>query len=232
MTGILCFVLYQLEILQFSWIELGIIKMQLINNLFLALVATGAVRAATNEPCIGSGGDPGIFQTLQCIIRKVLLNSTTGVCVTTSTCSSSGGIAISGACPSDPADVKCCSKRSCGTAANSTCLWQSDCAGTSITNQCPGPSQFKCCQSAADGWGGYSAPSIPSVGACKQVAIDGAKKIVAHFPGRVKTVYCTRDCGCGSGSDHCCGKATDMMCSDNGGVCFSLLCSPHFGSFG
>jgi hypothetical protein len=33
-------------------------------------------------------------------------------------------------------------------------------------------------------------------------------------------VFCIRDCACPGTSDHCCGLATDMMCSDAGGVSF------------
>ncbi|KAI6507445.1 hypothetical protein MCOR04_002198 [Pyricularia oryzae] len=47
---------------------------------------------------------------------------------------------------------------------------------------------------------------------------DGADRIVEAWPGRIRRVYCARDCRCGEGSDHCCGKATDMMCSDAGGA--------------
>lgn len=48
--------------------------------------------------------------------------------------------------------------------------------------------------------------------------IDGAGRIVEAWPGRIRRVYCARGCRCGEGSDHCCGKATDMMCSDAGGA--------------
>ncbi|KAI8156496.1 hypothetical protein K4K50_005589 [Colletotrichum sp. SAR 10_71] len=98
------------------------------------------------------------------------------------------------------------------------CRFTSDCAGTSVANQCPGPSTFKCCDSSASGFGGYGAPNTLTVGACKSVAVNGAKKIVAAFPGRVREIFCTRDCTCPGDSDHCCGKATDMMCSDAGGT--------------
>lgn len=75
---------------------------------------------------------------------------------------------------------------------------------------------MKCCQSSATGFGGYAAPKIPAVGSCKEVAVNGAKKIVAAFPGRIRDIGCVRSCTCGvaGASDHCCGKATDMMCSD------------------
>jgi hypothetical protein len=141
-----------------------------------------------------------------------------GVCLTTGECSASGGTTITGACPADPSNVKCCSKPSCNNGASGNCRWTSDCAGSSASNLCPGPGGFKCCSSSATGFGGYAAPAIPAVGACKQVAVDGARKIVAAFPGRVRQVFCTRDCVCPGTSDHCCGKATDMMCSDAGGV--------------
>ncbi|TQN65881.1 putative secreted protein, partial [Colletotrichum shisoi] len=144
------------------------------------------------------------------------LTFSSGVCVTTSACSANGGTTIDGACPADAANVKCCTKSPCGSGGN--CRWKSDCAGTSASNQCPGPGAFMCCSSSASGFGGYAAPLIPSVGACKQVAVGGAKKIVAAFPGRVREVFCIRDCACPGTSDHCCGKATDMMCSDGGGV--------------
>ncbi|KAI6298482.1 hypothetical protein MCOR29_002916 [Pyricularia oryzae] len=48
--------------------------------------------------------------------------------------------------------------------------------------------------------------------------IDGAGRIVEAWPGRIRQIYCARDCRCGEGSDHCCGKATDMMCSEAGGA--------------
>ncbi|KAL0944968.1 D-alanyl-D-alanine carboxypeptidase [Colletotrichum truncatum] len=166
-------------------------------SLFTTIVSVTAVFAATNEPCYSTDGRAG-------------------VCVLSSTCESGGGTTINGACPADAANVKCCSKSSCGSGGN--CRWASDCAGTSASNQCPGPAQFKCCSSTAGGFGGYGAPTIPPVGACKAVAVDGAKKIVAAFPGRVREIGCVRDCACPGTSDHCCGKATDMMCSDAGGV--------------
>ncbi|CAP62338.1 uncharacterized protein PODANS_0_1390 [Podospora anserina S mat+] len=164
----------------------------------LALFATAAL-AAVNEPCVGSGGRAG-------------------VCVTTSTCSSSGGITIDGACPSDASNVKCCTKASCPNGSAGNCRWASDCAGSTLTGLCPGPAQMRCCSSSATGFGGYSAPAIPAVGACKAVAVEGAKKVVAAFPGRVRQIYCTRACACPGTSDHCCGKAIDYMCSDAGGV--------------
>ncbi|KAH8723417.1 hypothetical protein GQ44DRAFT_803880 [Phaeosphaeriaceae sp. PMI808] len=167
-------------------------------SLLLSLLALQGVKAALNEPCYGSDG-------------------VAGVCVKTSTCSAEGGTTINNACPSDPADVKCCSKPKCG-ASPGNCRWTSDCPGSSLSNQCPGPGSFKCCQKTGTGWGNYATPGFPSTSSgCKQVAIDGAKWVVAKFPGRVKSIGCFRpDCDCGK-SDHCCGRAIDFMCSDAGG---------------
>ncbi|KAG8997292.1 hypothetical protein FRB94_001088 [Tulasnella sp. JGI-2019a] len=168
-------------------------------SIFLLLLAVTAGNAATNEPCYGADG-------------------AAGVCVTTASCSSSGGTTIDNACPSDPANVKCCTKPKCGTTSSGNCRWNSDCTSTSLSNLCPGPSSFKCCQSTDTGFGGYPQPTYPAVGACKAVAVNGAKKIVAAFPRRVRQIYCIRDCPCPGDSEHCCGLATDMMCSDAGGT--------------
>ncbi|KAF2832356.1 hypothetical protein CC86DRAFT_281256 [Ophiobolus disseminans] len=177
--------------------------MQLTSSLILvALFSLQGINAALNEPCYGANG-------------------VAGVCVKTSTCASEGGTTTDNACPSDPSDVKCCSKPKCG-ASPGNCRWTSDCAGSSVANQCPGPGAFKCCQSAAQGFGGYDKPSPPTTAQqCKQVAIDGAKWVVGQFDGRIKSTGCYRpNCDCEK-SDHCCGKAIDFMCSDSGGAATS-----------
>ncbi|KAK4150199.1 peptidase M24, structural domain-containing protein [Chaetomidium leptoderma] len=150
-------------------------------------------------PCIGSGGRAG-------------------VCLSSSACTAGGGVTVTGRCPADPAGIKCCTKASCANTSAGNCRWKSDCAGSSVSNKCPGPSQMMCCSSSATGFGGYKAPSIPAVGGCKSVAVSGAKKVVAAFPGHVREIGCTRGCACPGTSDHCCGKAVDFMCSDGGGV--------------
>lgn len=86
-----------------------------------------------------------------------------------------------------------------------------------MTNLCPGPADFKCCQSAENGEGGYDGPP-PFYGKapCKKVAVDGAEKIVAQFPKRIREVGCYRERKPGDrASDHHTGMATDMMCSDD-----------------
>lgn len=142
-----------------------------------------------------------------------------GICLEDADCSSGGGTAIDGACPSDPAGVRCCSKTPClSDGASSACGWTSDCAGSSTPGLCPGPSDVQCCDSLENGWGGYPAPTVPDVGACQQTAVDGANIVVEQFPGRVREIFCTRDCACPGDSDHCCGMAIDFMIADGGGV--------------
>lgn len=167
--------------------------------LILSVLSAPAVFAAVNEPCYGTG-------------------SVAGVCIATATCTAAGGTSIAGACPADPAGIRCCFKNSCPNGASGNCRWTSDCAGTSVSGVCPGPSAMKCCSSTATGFGGYSAPAIPAVGACQAVAVSGANQLVAAWPGRVRQIYCTRACACPGTSDHCCGKAIDFMCSDAGGT--------------
>jgi hypothetical protein len=84
-------------------------------------------RSTVNGPCTGSASHPGI-------------------CISTSSCTSGGGSYISNACPGTPADIKCCTKPSCGTAGH--CAFTSSCTAagsTSLSGLCPGPSNFKCC---------------------------------------------------------------------------------------
>lgn len=62
-----------------------------------------------------------------------------GICISTSKCKSFGGTYISGACPSDPNDIKCCrvssaSGTGCAPSGYSWCDWTSDsCPGTRLT---------------------------------------------------------------------------------------------------
>ncbi|KAF4534501.1 uncharacterized protein LTHEOB_3309 [Lasiodiplodia theobromae] len=124
--------------------------------------------AKLNGPCTGAANKPG-------------------VCIKTSSCTSGGGTYISGACPNDPNDVKCCTKASCGSGG--TCKFVDKCeSGSTKAGLCPGPSDFKCCLPKSGGGGsGFPPPNIPGVGACKKVAVEGAKKIVAKNKGKVKT---------------------------------------------
>ena len=166
-------------------------------SFLLPALAASAVSATIDFPCVGSGGRAG-------------------VCQTTTACSSAGGITIDGACPWDGANVKCCTKAVCANGAQGNCRWTSDCAGTTQSGLCPGPAGMTCCSSSGTGFGGYTSPSVPAIGACTANAVNGAKKVIAAWPNRVREVRCTRNCTCGAAgaSDHCCGKAIDFMCSD------------------
>lgn len=153
---------------------------------------------------------------------SLFLTPKTGVCITNTACTKSGGTYAKGGCPSDPAaNIICCRKPSCSNGADGNCRWTSDCDGATVSKQCPGPTAFKCCDSANDGWGGYPDPRVPRVGACRQVAVDGATAIVAAFPGRIREVQCIagKPCPCPTpGNEHCCGMATDLMNSDHPGA--------------
>lgn len=168
-------------------------------------------RTTLNGPCTGASGKPG-------------------VCIATKACTSGGGTFVNDKCPDQPEDIKCCTKPTCGSGGN--CRWTKDCGSGSHTvdNLCPGPDAFKCCVPGAGSSGGGSSggksfkdPKFPSVGACKAVAVNGAKKIVDANKGLVREIFCTRDCSCPGTSDHCCGKATDMMCTSGGGVSFPMI---------
>jgi len=73
-------------------------------------------------------------------------NGVKGICIATSTCTSYGGKSSSGNCPSDPNNIKCCSNIPCKSNGKSgTCMFTNECSGTTVSNLCPGGSDFKCC---------------------------------------------------------------------------------------
>ncbi|KAF2178441.1 hypothetical protein K469DRAFT_642760 [Zopfia rhizophila CBS 207.26] len=142
-------------------------------------------------------------------------NKAPGVCIATNACTSAGGTYISNACPGTPNDIKCCTKSACGLNGNlkgANCRWASQCSGTAFSGLCPGPANFKCCVPKG------ATPSIPPIGTCRKVAVEGAKKIVVAFPGKILEVGCYRDGPCPNDKDedHWCGMATDFMVSAYG----------------
>ncbi|KAL8941041.1 MAG: hypothetical protein Q9216_002488, partial [Gyalolechia sp. 2 TL-2023] len=170
----------------------------LIPNIVNAHVPHLVERAVVNGPCTGAGGAPG-------------------VCIPTADCTSKGGTHIQFACSGLPADIRCCTKTSCGSGGN--CRFSSSCSGNTLTGLCPGPTDFKCCVPGTSGGGGtFPPPRIPAVGACKANAVSGAQKTVNAHPGKIREIFCTRDCACPGSSEHCCGLAIDFMCSSAGGV--------------
>ncbi|KAJ7187286.1 hypothetical protein C8R46DRAFT_1207244 [Mycena filopes] len=100
----------------------------------LPLIAT--THAAVNGPC--TGGEAGV-----------------GVCVSTSSCAAKGGTTHNDLCPFDPPDIKCCTKAPCTSASlgGGVCRFTSGCTGNhyTISNLCPGGSNFKCCAPCAPG---------------------------------------------------------------------------------
>lgn len=75
-----------------------------------------------------------------------------------------------------PADVKCCTKSSCGSSGD--CRWTSSCSGTTQAGQCPGPTNFKCCIPPASGGGSSGGGSSTS----HQLSEHGAA-FIAGFEG-------------------------------------------------
>ncbi|KAG9042463.1 hypothetical protein FS837_010830 [Tulasnella sp. UAMH 9824] len=146
-------------------------------------------------------------------------NNAPGVCIATQDCTRAGGEFVSNRCPDDPENIKCCTKSNCGSGGS--CKWTNQCSTSTVPNLCPGPADFKCCVPDGGGDGPFPTPKFPDpTSGCKAVAINGVKKIVAQFPGKVREIGCIRDCPCDSdpSSDHCCGKANDLMVSRAAGV--------------
>lgn len=159
---------------------------------FSIALSSPPIPRALNGACKGAGGAPG-------------------VCIATAKCTSDGGKFINDACPNDPENIKCCSKPVCGTGNKGECRFTNTCSsGVTETNKCPGPDNFKCCmpKGTKPPPGG---PPFPK-GGCKQTAINGADKIVAQFPGKIRYIGCKRPCP--DGSDHCTGMATDLMVAE------------------
>ncbi|ORX86583.1 hypothetical protein BCR32DRAFT_216096, partial [Anaeromyces robustus] len=96
---------------------------------FLALLATiPASLAATNGRCTGK----------------------TGICISTGTCGDYNGSYVSGKCPNDPSDIKCCDDIPCksddGRTGSCECLPVGNCSsGNTVSGKCPGGSDIKCC---------------------------------------------------------------------------------------
>ncbi|KAK4199168.1 hypothetical protein QBC40DRAFT_297735 [Triangularia verruculosa] len=75
-----------------------------------------------------------------------------GICISTGTCTSYGGKYITGACPNDPDNIKCCLVGRYPSTVNpcgglSWCDWTSNsCSGTRPTGYCPGGDNYRCCK--------------------------------------------------------------------------------------
>lgn len=147
------------------------------------------------------------------------VNGTPGVCVSTANCASAGGQSAVGFCPDDPTDIRCCTKTTCGNGGS--CKWTDQCSGTTISStpfpslvcytepaltrvdQCPGPTDFKCCQASGEGGG---IPHIPT-NKCQPHVVTSGYIILNQFPGKVHTVWCYAN----KPGDHGTGTALDLM---------------------
>ena len=103
--------------------------------ILILLLAISTTFASVNGPC--SGVD--------------------GICIDTSKCSSYSGTSVSGKCPSDPSNIKCCDSISCSANGKTgKCAFASQCDGETVSGKCPGGSDFKCCLGKVKEGGGPS----------------------------------------------------------------------------
>jgi len=65
-----------------------------------------------------------------------------GICISTSECSSNGGSSHAGYCAGS-SDIQCCTGIPCKSTG--ICMRSSECTGTTVTGACPGPNGFSCC---------------------------------------------------------------------------------------
>ncbi|KAG0332689.1 hypothetical protein BG000_009814 [Podila horticola] len=77
-------------------------------------------------------------------------NSGPGICIPTSQCTGGGGSYVSGFCPNDPANVKCCTYGGCkvpngNSIIYGSCIPSNACTTTRYTGYCPGGSDIQCC---------------------------------------------------------------------------------------
>lgn len=103
-----------------------------------------------------------------------------GVCLSTSSCSSGGGTSTPGFCPDDPDNVRCCTKKCSGSGGTGDCR-STSCPGTSLTGLCPGPADFKCCIYSSGGGDGGSTGG-GATGTKHDLSANGAK-FIAGFEG-------------------------------------------------
>jgi len=72
-----------------------------------------------------------------------------GICISTGNCKKYGGTYYSGKCPNDPNDIKCCDSIPCkaNDGRSGNCKFTNQCGSNyeTISNKCPGGSDFKCC---------------------------------------------------------------------------------------
>jgi len=81
-----------------------------------------------------------------------------GICISTSSCASSGGHSEAGHCPG-AANIQCCTYGTCSVGGVSgTCQETSSCSGTKTPGYCPGPANIQCC--TKKGGSSCAAPAV------------------------------------------------------------------------
>ena len=130
-------------------------------------------------------------------------SSGNGICIYTVECTNSGGSYVSGKCPNDPANVKCCNKKCSYNGREGECKFVDDCKnGDVYSGLCPGNSNFKCC-----------IPRTTQVEKCSYNGKSGECKNPYNCNGQVISGLCS-----GGNDNKCC---IVEKCSFNGksGVC-------------
>ncbi|RFU25668.1 hypothetical protein B7463_g10670, partial [Scytalidium lignicola] len=135
---------------------------------------------------------PGLFE------RETLctVNSgQAGVCISTSSCHSSGGSSQAGHCPG-AADIQCCTHGSCSVGGvPGLCTPTSSCGsngGTSTAGHCPGLANIQCCTYGKCSVGGLS-------GTCQKTNTCSGTKTPGHCPGPADVQCCTHGSSGGGG---------------------------------
>ena len=127
-------------------------------------------------------------------------SSGNGICITTDECTKNGGSYVSGKCPNDPNNVKCCNKKCSYNGKQGDCKFVDECKNGNIySGLCPGNSNFKCC--------------IPQEEKCSYNGKSGVCKNPNNCEGNVFSGLCS-----GGNDNKCC---IVEKCSYNGksGVC-------------
>ena len=130
-------------------------------------------------------------------------SSGNGICVTTEECTNRGGSYVSGKCPNDPDNVKCCNKKCSYNGRQGECIFVGDCKnGDVYSGLCPGNDNFKCC-----------IPKTTQVETCSYNGESGECKNPKNCNGQVLSGLCS-----GGNDNKCC---IVEKCSYNGksGVC-------------
>lgn len=169
---------------------------------FSIVVGFAAIAAAVSLPNADAQFESDFSLLSRDIGSSCKASEGSGKCLKTTNCL---GITYNNLCPKDPANVKCCVVKACQSkAGNGICRSKSrnGCSGTFIPGACPGSSDIQCCVKNAK----PQPLKIPTY-KCKQYVINAGYKILAKFPGLVKTVFCYAN----KPGEHGKGRALDFM---------------------